>query len=164
MNKPPPPGVIDAEFVEEDAYGSTGVQTNPQRLIAGAELNRLCQQLVDLREALKPFAGFADLIKPEVPDITTAFMFVREQGSYFVTAGQIRHAAALLKQLEEEDTTRHILIAESAMATTEETCAYCGNVFTSTTISKMNALGDGRTFCSERCNTASCLAEIKETP
>lgn len=125
----------------------------PTKTITQSELNRLCQQLQDLREALRPFANFAECLKDSIPDETIAFLFAREPGARFVTAGQIRTALALLKRLEEEDATRHITDAEEKMAAVA--CTYCQELFVPDDATRANELPDGRQCCSEKCYSAA---------
>lgn len=161
------PGVIDAEFTEEPApapAGETGA-----KVISGAELARLCMQLVELREALHPFAVFAEALppiiegRPRLTDSGPAFTTAPLGKNYIITFADLRRAKALLDRLVEEDTLRHIFQAESAM--TSVVCAFCGATFEPTVTTRMNTLDNGHTYCSEGCHTAGQkMAEILKDP
>jgi hypothetical protein len=97
------------------------------KTIAQSEINRLVQQLVDLRGALEPFAAFAECLPPVVegdPRITDAegvalnCYYLME--NYSITFGHLRAAKGLLEGLKKEDVERWVKFAEEKMALTPE--------------------------------------------
>jgi hypothetical protein len=95
--------------------------TNP-KTITQSEINRLVQQLVDLRKALEPFAAFAECLPPVVegdPRITDAegvalnCYYLME--NYSITFGHLRAAKGLLEGLKKEDVERWVKFAEEKM-------------------------------------------------
>jgi hypothetical protein len=84
------------------------------KVIKQSELNRLCQQLHDLREALRPFATIGALVPADADG-----PLLRAHG-HTVTLDDLRRAAALLRSLEHEDTVRWVEDAEVKMTTLEE--------------------------------------------
>jgi hypothetical protein len=122
-----------------------------KRTISQSELNRLAQQLQDLREALKPFAVFADALPPVIPGwprLTDAGPAVTSSPlgkNYIITFADLRAAKALLDRLETEDSERVIEGAELQMASFD--CAHCG-------AKCLPEIGRGRSFCSNECEEA----------
>jgi hypothetical protein len=101
------------------------------KVITQSEINRLVQQLADLREALEPFAAFAECL-PEVvegsPRVTdsegVALNCFYLEKNYNITFGNLRQAKALLEALKKEDFERWVKVAEEKMApTTKELVA-----------------------------------------
>jgi hypothetical protein len=100
------------------------------KVISGAEIARLCQQPVELRDALRPFAAFAEALppviegQPRLTDSGPAFTTAPLGKNYVITFADPRNAKALLERLSEEDMQRHIFEAETKM--TAVPCLCCG--------------------------------------
>ncbi len=95
--------------------------TNPKS-ITQSELNRLVQQLADLRVALEPFAAFAECLpevvegSPRVTDSEGVALNCFYLGkNYNITFGNLRLAKALLEALKKEDFERWVKVAEDKM-------------------------------------------------
>ena len=126
----------------------------PRKTITQSELNRIAQQLQDLRDALQPFADYAKGLPPIIPGVhrdtddkgTHVNSFTGGK-NYNVTFGDFRRARALLDKLLEEDEARLILQTENDMAGKE--CAYhgCGKHFVNT----QPAADGSDLFCSSLC-------------
>jgi hypothetical protein len=91
------------------------------KLITQSELNRLGQQLVDLRKALQPFATFAESLPPiiDTPRLTDAGPMVCAAPlgkNHIITFADIRRAKTLLDALEAEDYERWVRSAEEKIA------------------------------------------------
>lgn len=99
-----------------------------------SELNRLAQELFDLRRALAPFAEYARGLPPVVPEqhrftddgaaLTASVM----RKDYVITFAHLRHALHLLTRLEAEDEARILRNTEARMVGPHPvvTCAGCG--------------------------------------
>lgn len=122
--------------------------------IKGSELERLCQQLVDLREALKPFAEFAACLPPVVPgdpritDDGTLVNVYQLQKNYNITCAHLRQAKALLDRLYDEDNARYVEIAE--LAATGLHCSHCLNLFAPPGSGALTDDADN-VYCSNEC-------------
>ena len=105
-------------------------QPGSTKTIRQSELNRLAQQLHDLREALRPFADFATGLPPVYPDTPrmtdagVAFTTSPFGVNYVITFAHLRRAKELLTELEAEDIRRNIEKAEVDIL--GETCSGCG--------------------------------------
>lgn len=98
-----------------------------QKIIKQSELNRLCQQLHDLREALRPFAAVGALVPigAEGPLLHAGI----GQSRTILTLAHFRRAAAVLKSLEDEDTQRWVKDAEEKMGQPHAVgCVRCGQL------------------------------------
>jgi hypothetical protein len=94
------------------------------KVITQSEVNRLVQQLVDLRAALEPFAAFAACLpavmegQSRITDTEgTALNCYYLGENYSITFGHLRAAKALLEGLKKEDFERWVTFAEEKMAT-----------------------------------------------
>lgn len=123
----------------------------PPKVIHQSELNRLVQQLHDLRRALRPFAVFAESlprVEPGTPRITDSGPMIYASvvmKDYVLTYADLRRAKALLDGLDDEDTLR---VAESAeLLLGGFACAHCGKQAVPTP-------GGLEGFCSAECKTA----------
>ena len=82
------------------------------RVINQSELNRLAQEIHDLREALRPFAIFAEALPPIIdnqPRITDDGVILAASPAgrtYKVTCTELRRAKTLLDSLEAQDVVR----------------------------------------------------------
>lgn len=118
--------------------------------IKQSELNRLAQQLQDLRAALRPFATFAKSLPPIIPDqprltdAGPAFTTSPLGKNHIITFADLRCALALLDQLEAEDEARHVADAEEKMGKVR--CAFCGHTFV-----QLTAGYTGPSYCGLRC-------------
>lgn len=99
-----------------------------------SELNRLVQQLHHLREALRPFARFAEALPdmappgspPRLTDVGPAFAAKNPRNpmgdEHVITFADIRHAKTLLDNLEKADFTRFIEKTEREIMGVPEVC------------------------------------------
>lgn len=103
--------------------------------IQQSELNRLLAQLHHLREALRPFAHFAEALPkmqtdpnepPRLTDVGPALAAKNPRNpmgpEHVITFADFRHAKMLLDQLETEDYKRFIGMIERKMIGVEERC------------------------------------------
>jgi hypothetical protein len=105
------------------AHGPSGagVKAQSRASIRQSELNRLVQQLVELREALKPFAIFGSSlppIDPSCPRITDSgvmFNVYANMVNYNITCTDLRRAKDLLEKLAAEDYDRLVEVTEQKM-------------------------------------------------
>jgi hypothetical protein len=108
------------------------------KTINQSELNRLVEQLQELREALKPFADFAESLTPVVLGVRRltdedAFHVEMKLGkNYVITFADLRRAKAVLDRLNGEDDQRAIDQAEENMIGTR--CSTCGNLVGDSTV------------------------------
>ena len=109
---------------------SVGLATSS---IKQSELNRLVEQINQLREALEPFALFGDALPPviagqprltdEGPMLNAGPFGVERQ----LTFGHVRKAKALLDRLVAEDEQRIVTRTEEELCSTPlGTCRACG--------------------------------------
>lgn len=124
----------------------------PVKTINQSELNRLVQQIHDLREALRPFAVFAGGLpkvvdnQPRLTDWGPAFTTGSFGEDRVLTFADLRHAKALLDGLEAEDVERHIFIAEEAIL--KVPCHACGLLLPENMLRKVRGMNaDGEQFC-----------------
>jgi hypothetical protein len=121
------------------------VETPKQRTITQSELNRLAQELEDLRNALRPFAIFAEALppvidgSPRLTDSGPAFTTAPLGKNYIITFADLRNARALLDKLEHQDFERMLQKTEAQMASV--VCPECKGVFVRT----------DSAFCSPHC-------------
>jgi len=134
----------------------------PPKLINQSELNRLAQQLHDLREALRPFAVFAEslpTVEPgasRVTDVGPMIYASVVMKDYVLSYAHLRDAKALLDRLEAEDAARVIENAELRLAGFD--CEHCGNRV-------VPVVGGLVGYCSLECQEAEhklCLAEGRQ--
>lgn len=137
-----------------------------RRVIKQSELNRLVQQLHELREALRPFAVFAAALPPVIPGKTrltdegpavSAKPFHNPAGDEAViTFKDLRHARTLLLRLEGEDEARVLAAAERTMAGNGHECRRCDKELTGS--DELSLKG----FCSEDCRYKYVAATGRE--
>lgn len=100
-----------------------------------SELNRLVQQLHHLREALRPFAHFADALpavqpnpneSPRLTDVGPALAAKNPRNplgpEHVITFADFRHAKMLLDQLETDDYKRFMGQVERKMMGVPDLC------------------------------------------
>lgn len=116
---------------DDKRFGPGALQT-----ITQSELNRLVETQAALREALRPFATFAEALPSVIPgqerltDAGPAFTCKSPRDpcgpERIISFADLRHALTLCKQLDSQDEQRFISRIERKMAGVSETCIALG--------------------------------------